>query len=253
MKIDSLKDLDIGMSNIEISGEVTYANDPRNFKGDSKGRHYDFWSQYIAVEDETDSIGCNITIKNEEAALFEGDQVTIKGKLTEFEDKDGNMQRKLNGRIKRTREEKAREEENRGEKIEATEVTGEKKETTGGGKKTNNGGKKTNNGGKKTNNGGKNELHIVRECAIKAVTELAKISPDKTFTIKVQTEKDFFAFSDKIVKYIYKELEETAVKAKAEEEPSSARHKTRREPLEIRDKNAPEVDEVLPKEEDIPF
>ncbi|GAH28030.1 unnamed protein product, partial [marine sediment metagenome] len=44
---------------------------------------------------------------------------------------------------------------------------------------------------------------IVRECSIKAVTELAKIPPSKLFTIKVHTEKDFFEFAEKIVSHIY--------------------------------------------------
>ncbi|MBA7536962.1 hypothetical protein ES705_29228 [subsurface metagenome] len=243
MKIKNLEELDIGMSNIEIEGEVTYANDPRNFKGDSKGRHYDFWSQYIAVEDETDSIGCNITIKNEEAALFEGDQVTIKGKLAEFEDKNGDMQRKLNGRIKRTREEKAREEK--------TEVTGSEKansvkeEATAVKKVTSNNG----NNGK-----GDKNLYIARECAIKAATEL--ICAKK---IKIE---GLLPFSEKIVEYIFEGYQEEEVKAEDETPPdkeekiASARHIVEEKKLEVRegheDDKIDEEEKIIDDEEDEP-
>ena len=166
MDISKVKELDVGMSNIEIKGEVATALDPKNWIGDSKGRHYNFWSQFVVLEDETDSISCSVTIKNEEDTLFEGDQVTIKGKLEEYEDRDRNMQRKISGRVKRTREEKTRE---------------EKKEATGS---------------EKANNGKEDkDLHIARMCALKGAIEMIiadKIKPER-----------LIAFSENLVLYIY--------------------------------------------------
>lgn len=176
MKIEKLKDLDIGMSNIEIEGDVTYTNFAKNWTGEKGGRKYNFWSQFVALEDDTGSMGCNITFKKEEKALEEGDHAKIRGKLEEYEDNEGNMQKKLSGHVVKGNKTEEKKEEDKEEKEENV-----KKE--------------------KTNNvQGDVDLHIVRECAIKASVELIVadvISPD-----------NLFLSSEKIVDYIYNGYQE---------------------------------------------
>jgi len=62
MKIEGIKNLDVGMSNIEIEGKVTYEKAPRNIKGDNERGHYDFYSQFVVIDDGTGKIGCNVSI-----------------------------------------------------------------------------------------------------------------------------------------------------------------------------------------------
>ena len=67
MKIKGIDNLDIGISNIEIEGEVTYTEIPEHREGESpkaKGSHYDFWSQRIFIDDGTGNIECSISVKD---------------------------------------------------------------------------------------------------------------------------------------------------------------------------------------------
>lgn len=139
MKIDKLKELDVGISGVKVSGDITYVKLPKNWEGKDKktGRAYNFWSQFVVLEDSSGSIGCNLTFPKETDALEEGvTNITIRGKVDEYRDNNGELQKSLsNGRIIRIKE--------------------EEKGVTGG----------------KTNNK-ENEMHIVRECSIKTATEL---------------------------------------------------------------------------------
>lgn len=139
MKIKSLKELDVGVANLKIEGDVTYANPPRNVKGTNKqtGKPYNFWSQFVRIEDDTDGIGCSISTHKETVGLEEGDHVTvIMGKLAEYTSKDGEVQQILNGKVLKNKE--------------------EKKEATR----------------EKDNVQGDTKIWIARECAIKAAVEL---------------------------------------------------------------------------------
>ncbi|GAI86127.1 unnamed protein product, partial [marine sediment metagenome] len=134
---------------------------------------------FIALEDDTGSIGCSVTFKKEADALEEGDQVTVKGKLEEYEDNDGNTQRKLSGKVVKNKEEKK-------------ETTGEKKDNNG-------------NNGK-----GDKNLYIARECAIKAAVELIAAK-------KIKYE-ELFPCTEKIVKYIYEGYQKPEIEELVKEE-----------------------------------
>jgi len=69
MKIEGISNLDTGMSNIEIEGKVTYAKAPRHIEGDNERGHYDFYSQFVYIEDDSGKIGCDISINKEEYKL----------------------------------------------------------------------------------------------------------------------------------------------------------------------------------------
>lgn len=137
MKISDVKKLDMGVSGIRIEGNVTYANPPRNVTGEGKQGHYDFWSQFIRVDDGSDGLGCSISRKKDEDGFEVGDHVSVLGKLAEYKNKrDGSIQQILNGQVVKNKE--------------------EKKEAV----------KKTTNGKEDQN------LWIAREVAIKAAVEL---------------------------------------------------------------------------------
>lgn len=200
MKINGINNLDVGMSNIEIEGEVTYTMAPRFVEGDNEKGHYEFYSQFVVIEDETGKIGCSITIEKEEYKLEKGVIARVKGKLEEYKDKKGQMVKKIQGKLvgiskggkvtdvqqevaeeffeeKRTEAMKNQiiKENKLTEKIKANQITSEPID--------------------KNDIWEAKDLRIARECAVKAVTELA--------VAKIITGTDFFHFANTIVKYIY--------------------------------------------------
>jgi len=99
MKISGIANLDVGMSNIEIEGKVTYAKTPRHIEGDNERGHYDFYSQFVVIDDGTGKIGCNVSIEKEEYRLEKDVVARVKGKLEEYKDKNGEMQKSLKGKL----------------------------------------------------------------------------------------------------------------------------------------------------------
>lgn len=188
MKISGIDELDIGMSNIEIEGEVTYTEVPEHREGVSKkGKKepYNFWSQFIVVDDGTGKMGCNVSVKDEDDGLTKGVIARVKGKLKEWEGKRS-IQGKLiaiskGDKVTDVQQERAEEyfdEKAKEEKKEAKPVAVAKPVS-----------KPENNVWEEK------DLRIARECAIKAVTELV--------CAKIMKNKDFFNFADSLVKYIY--------------------------------------------------
>ena len=90
-----LTELDIGMSNITIEGEVTYTEVPehRISPPDAK-KEYDFWSQFIVIDDGTGKIGCSISVNDEDDGMVKGVMARVKGKLKEWQGK-----RKIQGKL----------------------------------------------------------------------------------------------------------------------------------------------------------
>ena len=212
MNIKGIDNLDVGMSNIEIEGEVVYSDPPENKKGISEktNKPYDFWSQWIVIQDDTGKMGCSVTIEKEEYKLEKGVVARVKGKLKEWKGK-----RKIEGklvaiskgdRVVDVQQERAEEyfeekakEEKKGEKVIPVKVKVEESVWEA------------------------KDLRIARECAVKAVTELA--------VAKLIEGKEFFPFANTIVKYIYNG------KVNGKEKKSILRND--REPLEIISEDAP--------------
>jgi len=161
---------------IEIEGKVIKSLKP------SEGEYG--WSQLVIINDETGEQGCWLKLDSEGDKVSKGATLKIKGKVgKEYKDSKGVMKRSLNN------------------------CTFEG-DTKAGGSTGGNGynGAKDNYWEKKFEWDKKVHFSIVRECSVKAVTELAKIPPSKTFLIKVHTEKDYFVFADKIRDYICKKI-----------------------------------------------
>ncbi|MBA7576009.1 hypothetical protein ES708_17846 [subsurface metagenome] len=105
-KIDFAKQLDAGTSNVEVKGEVTFAKDPMNFKSKPEDKkQYDFWSQWIFLRDETESMGVSLSMGEEGDRVNQGDRVKVRGKVDEYSDRDGITQKKLMGKIVKPKEE----------------------------------------------------------------------------------------------------------------------------------------------------
>ena len=230
-----LTQIDVGVSNIEIEGEVTYTMAPRFVEGDNDKGHYEFYSQFVVIEDETGKIGCSITIEKEEYKLEKGIVARVKGKLEEYKDKKGQMVKKIQGKLvaiskgdrvvdvqqeraeeyfeKKAKEEKSKEVIVKEEKV--IPVKAKVEESVWEAK----------------------DLRIARECAVKAVTELA--------CAKLIEGKEFFPFANTIVKYIYNG------KVNGKEKKSILRND--REPLEIISEDAPfpveEIEEAVNEKE----
>jgi len=200
MKISGIDNLDVGMSNIEIEGKVTYEKAPRHIEGDNERGHYDFYSQFVVIDDGTGKIGCNVSIEKETYRLKKGVMARVKGKLEEYKDKNGEMQKSLKCSLVGI---------SKGDKTTDVQLEVAKEFFDDKAKE-----EKTAPVAKPTETPSNNiweakDLRIARECAVKAVTELV--------CAKVMKSKDFFTFSDTIVKYIYNGLPETPKENKKEE------------------------------------
>ena len=199
MKIEEIKPRASEGDTIELEGKVAFAKKPnsKDFEGTT------VWSQFIVLKDKTGEQGCWLKLDSEEEKVSKNSSIKVKGKVgEEYEDSKGKMKRSLNNCT-----------------FEGdTKGTASKSTQNNGNGKGDYWTKKLELDIKKAEWDKKVQFIIVRECAIKAVTELAKVNPDKgNFKIKVNTEKDFFEFADKIVAHIYKSSREAPV-AKTEKE-----------------------------------
>ena len=187
MKVEEMPRASEG-DTIELEGKVFRLKAPNSndFEGEI------VWSQFIILKDETGEQGCWLKLDSKEDNVTKGTSIKIKGKLgKEYTTSRGKKARSINNCDFEV-----------SGKVQAPAQSSQK--TSGNGNGT-----KDNYWEKKFIWDQKVHFSIIRECAIKAVTELAKIPPSKTFLIKVHTEKDFFEFSDKIVAYICRKLKAT--------------------------------------------
>jgi len=183
MKINEIKPRASEGDIVELEGRVSFAKKPnsKDFEGTT------VWSQFIVLKDDTGEQGCWLKLDSPEDKVSKGTSIKIKGKLgEEYEDSKGVMKRSINNC----------------EVIGKTQAPAQSSSSA----KSNGNGTKDNYWEKKFIWDQKVHFTIIRECAIKAVTELAKIPPSKIFTIKVHTEKDFFAFADRIKDYLCRKI-----------------------------------------------
>lgn len=178
MKVEEIKPRASEGDIVELEGKVSHAQKP------NEGQYG--WSQFIGVKDSTGEQNCWIKLDGEEDKVTKGTSIKIKGKLgEEYEDKKSKkMVRSINGCDF--------------EVVGKVQAPAQSSATSA---KGNGNGTRDNYWEKKFIWDQKVHFSIVRECAIKAVTELAKIDPKKII-INVKTEHDFFRFADEIVDYI---------------------------------------------------
>ena len=182
MKVEEMPRASEG-DTIELEGKVFRFKEPNSNDFDGEI----VWGQFVVLKDETGEQGCWLKLDSKEGFVTKGTVISIKGKLgKEYKDSRGKMKRSINNCD--------------------FEVVGKMQEPAQSTARKNGNGTKDNYWEKKFIWDQKVHFTIVRECSIKAVVELAKIPPSKTFTIKVHTEKDFFKFADKIKDYLCRKL-----------------------------------------------
>jgi len=152
-------------------GEVTYVMAPKRIEPKPGGKQFNpFWSQFIVVKDDTEKIGASITFGEEEDKVGVGDEIKVKGKIDEYPDKNGVMQKKLVGKIIK-------------EEVESEEGT-----------------KVTDTVDKVTEKTIKNREQVEkrnrREKAIEVASNLMVAD-------KLKSSKELFTFAEIVVKYIY--------------------------------------------------
>ena len=190
MKISEVKKLDDGVSGITIEGRITKT--PKEPGNSEYG-----WSQMIILKDDTDEMGSWINIKSAEDAYKVGQYIKVKGKVSKYV-KGGKPGISLNnGNVI---DEIQKDEDVSQEKPTETNtqpITQPKSQPI---KK-----EYTNNDywRDKTLRDIENNKCIVRECAIKAVTEEAVIN-----LFNILNEVQYFGTADKIVNYIYDVLKD---------------------------------------------
>lgn len=182
MKVEEMPRASEG-DTIELEGKVFRLKEPNSNDFDGEI----VWGQFIVLKDETGEQGCWLKLDSKDDNVTKGTQISIKGKLGKeyTEKRSGKLKRSINNCD-----------------FEVIGKVQEPAQSSGNGNGT-----KDNYWEKKFKyevlRDPKVQLLITNQCAIKACTELAKIPQSKFFTIKVHTEKDYFAFADKIVKHIY--------------------------------------------------
>ena len=200
MKIEEAKKLDDGVSGIIIEGKIIKT--PKEPRDSEYG-----WSQMIILKDDTGEIGSWINIESAEDAYKVGQYIKVKGKVSKYV-KGGKPGISLNNAnvidaIVKVDEDVSQDKPQPTiQKVQnlVQEIAKEKVEEK----------EYTNNDywHDKTLRDIENNKCIVRECAIKAVTELAKAI---TANEEVFDEKSYFEFANKIVDYINNEITGEAI------------------------------------------
>lgn len=214
MKIEEMPRASEG-DTIELEGKVFRLKAPNSNDFDGEI----VWGQFVVLKDDTGEQGCWLKLDSEEGNVTKGTHISINGKLgKEYTTSRGKKARSINNC----------DFEVIGKTQAPAQSSPQLSEST-----------KENYWEKKFIWDQKVHFSIIRECAIKAVTELAKIS-SKTFLIKVHTEKDYFRFSDKIVDYICRKLKTEDITKEKEEKIKKAREvvgETEFKPASTKQKN----------------
>lgn len=178
--------MDDGVSGITIEGRIIRVLKPRESQYG--------WSQFVVVKDDTGEMGSNINIENEEAKYQGGEYIQVKGKISQYV-KGGKPNVSLNGSVidEITKVEDVSQEKPITQPI--SQPTQKTTQPTTQKEYTNN-----DYWYDKTLRDIENNKCIVRECAIKAVTEMAAAG----VYLDNKGVDQFFKTADEIVDYINK-------------------------------------------------
>ena len=79
---------------VTTEGQVSWAGKPRNITGSKDGKPYDFWSQFVVLQDGDNKVGCDLSFNNEIEAIAKDATLKVKGVLAEYQ-KDGKTNKKI--------------------------------------------------------------------------------------------------------------------------------------------------------------
>jgi len=188
LKIAEVKKLDDGVSGITIEGRIIRVLKPR-------ASQYG-WSQFIVIKDDTGEMGSNINIENEEAKYQGGEYIKVKGKISHYL-KNNKPNVSLNGNVV-------------DEIVQANEEVSQEKPIVQAPQTIQSVQQEYTNNDywhDKNLRDIENNKCIVRECAIKAVTEMAVAG---VYLDKEGVEQ-FFKTADEIVDYINNKITSKAI------------------------------------------
>ena len=84
--VDFAKKLDEGTAGVTVKGKVNFCLTPKHVVSEPEAKKkYDFWSQFIVVEDKTGGMGANITFGEDEDKKKNGDMVEVRGTIHKYE------------------------------------------------------------------------------------------------------------------------------------------------------------------------
>jgi len=84
--IDFAKKLDEGTAGVTVKGKISFNLPPKHVVSQPNApKNFDFWSQFIVIEDKTGGIGVNISFGEEEDKKKNGDIVEVKGAIHKYE------------------------------------------------------------------------------------------------------------------------------------------------------------------------
>ena len=188
MKIEELSRASEG-DILELEGKVFRLKEPNSNDFDGEI----VWGQFVVLKDDSGEQGCWLKLDSKEGFVTKGMTISIKGKLgKEYTTSRGKKARSINNCDFDIVQDPAQS---------STESSTQPTATTSARPVSD----RDNYWEKKFEWDKLVHFSIIRQCSIKAVTELAKIPPSK-ISIKVHTEKDFFIFADKIQDYIRKKI-----------------------------------------------
>jgi len=196
MKIEEMPRASEG-DTIELEGKVFRLKAPNS--NDFDGGIV--WSQFVILKDSTGEQGCWLKLDSQEDAVTKGTQISIKGKLgKEYTTSRGKKARSINncdfeviGKVQAP--------------AESSGQSSQSGTTTQSGTKDIYWEKKFKY---EVLRDPKVQLIIVRQTAIKAVTELASSGGSM-----IKNKKDYYNWADEIVSYIFKGIDLTVEKSKA--------------------------------------
>jgi len=88
MKLKLALQADIGDA-IVTEGILGYIGKPKNIVGSKNGNDYNFWSQFVTIEEGDDKIGVSVAFNSEAECLQnKGERIKVKGTMGSYE-KDG--------------------------------------------------------------------------------------------------------------------------------------------------------------------
>ena len=98
MNIGTIKQLDVGTSNIACRGVIKYLGEPKHITGSKDGRDYDFWTQFVVLEEGKDSIGVNLALESK-VALSKNQTIQVEKGTLESYPKDGETKLSLKAKL----------------------------------------------------------------------------------------------------------------------------------------------------------
>lgn len=101
MNIAQILTLPDGVSGIDCEGIATYVQPAVNKKGNTDGRDWSFWVQFVVIKDATGELGINLNLGEEQyLAVIKGKRISVeKGTVSSYTDKKNQLRKSLKAHL----------------------------------------------------------------------------------------------------------------------------------------------------------